>query len=1300
MRFSPLLFCGWLLLVCSNSVLAQSIQVVAETSSFIDYELKNEELRALPPSSMLVPFVNGSPQYKILEQSISTSSNSQNLNKAKSLLLSSDSSAVIEFFEPGLFKGKEFSPIRINIARYNQNELLVTRYLKFRVYKATKQSALTLEKGKKAVSLPLAAGTWYKIPISKNGIYSIDRSYLSDLGIDPNSINPKNIQLWGTGGKLLPEANNDTKPEFVQIPVIVEGEADASFDQNDRVIFYANSPNLSYQVGNNFLHQVHPYSTESYIYLTIASDAGLRLTPANSSLSSTSTTTTFEDFIWKDDELTKSESKIRSGREWLGQTVNSSQSGNFVSIFKDTLSGILPNSTVKIAGKFYGRSLSRLYTDIKLNTSSLSTVSISSISDFDASEYSSANSVTFSKSVTPTIENGILDLQIKTNFNSSNDQLFIDWLRIVVQRELVLNDNNLLFNTPYNSDNIEGTTYILKGFSTQPYVMDISNPISPKLLSVSASGNDFELIYYRGSNLQVIAQNNLFSPKKGLLIPNQNIKELTNYPDYIVITSEELLSQALELAEYRSTQGLIPLVVTQSQIFNEFSGGLKDPSALRDYVKYIYDEALSNGELLPKYLLLFGDTSYDPKGIIKNGLTNHVITYESKESVHRTGTFGTDDYFAYLDDNEGNFGNGGTSDSFLMDIGIGRIPVQTSSEARAYISKLKTYENPKNKGAWQSLVTFAADDDFPKPLENKDLHTFNADLSAEMMNVNEPGIRIKKIYEFSYPIEINGTGRQIPEATKDLMSTINNGTLVLSYLGHGNEQTLTDEELFTSDYITDFTNKDKLCVLITATCQFGRYDDTGAQSGAEKFVLATNGGAIASFTTTRVVYTGSLIGTNTNFALSIALSQKMSERNPDGTPKRLGDIAMQTKNTILAGFNSRIGASLNNKKFVLLGDPASVFQLPSKRAQLSSISNIDVLSQDTLITVRALDTIELSGAILDANGATDTQYNGQSSVTIYDARRSISLPERSWINNPQTDCNLDDCEYSIESDILFKGKANVVNGEFTLPVIIPKDISSSANTGRVLLYAEADGKTASGAYTNIRFNGLNPDAVNDGTGPALNIFLNDESFINGTLVNSSPSLYVELEDESGINTSGTGVGHEIIATIDTKPQQTIILNDFYEGNLNNFTGGRIEYPLDELPEGSYTLKVRAWDVHNNPTEKEIFFEVAAQEELAVRNIYNYPNPMNNKTSFTFEHNQPGNPLDVSVRIYTLSGKPVQHLKESIITSSNYANISWNGRDRDNDRLGNGTYIYVLRVTTDTPKGKQSTEKIEKLVIIR
>ena len=844
-------------------------------------------------------------------------------------------------------------------------------------------------------------------------------------------------------------------------------------------------------------------------------------------------------------------------------------------------------------------------------------------------------------------------------------------------------------------------TFRLNGFSTSPDIMDVTDPSAPSLLQYSTSGNNIDVNYFQNSGRTIIAQSVFPTPGPGERIVNQNLTGIINYPDYIVVTSEDLKNEALELANYRDQQGLSPLLVTQSEIFNEFSGGTKDPTAIRDYVKFLWERAISAGETEPQYLLLFGDTTYDTKDIIENALTNHVLTYQSQQSTVRAtgsggGTFGTDDFFGYLDDNEGDIGSGNTENSFLMDIGIGRITAQTSTEASNFIDKIKRYEAQTNAGEWQNLFTFAADDDFPDQNRNRDIHTINADVSAEMMALNEPGIRLNKIYEFSYPAEITGAGRQIPEATEDFLRAVNNGTLVLNYSGHGNEQTLSDEELFLSEYITGFTNTDKLCVLVTATCQFGRYDDTSDQSGAERFVSANNGGGIASFTTTRVVYTNSSVSSNNNFGLNLALSQRMSERKPDGTPKRLGDIMRETKNSIVGSGTSRVGSSTNNKKFVLLGDPATIFKLPSQKAVVTAINGIDVLNQDTTVTLRALDQVTLSGIIQTSSGQIDNSYTGELVLSIFDARRKVSLPEREW------NCVLNgDCTYNVETDLLFKGKVSVQHGVFDQTFIVPKDISTSSENGRVVLYAKGSNQYAGGAYTDLAFEGVNPEAVNDGTGPSMNIYLNDEKFVNGNLVSDSPKLIVELQDNSGINTTGTGVGHEIIATIDTKPIQTFILNEFYEGNLNDFSGGRIEYPLDQLPEGSYTLKVRAWDVHNNPNEKEIFFEVAPKSELSVRNIYNYPNPMNSRTQFTFEHNQPGNPLDVSIKIYTLSGKPVQHIKqESLITSNSYANISWNGRDRDNDRLGNGTYIYVLRVAAETPEGKQSIEKIEKLVIIR
>lgn len=1300
MKIKLLFFCG-LIFGCSFTVVAQKVTVSNTSNNFTDYVLTNTSGKIMPPYQLLAPYVNGNVTLKILEQQFSEIPNSLTQDEISAYFIFPDTVSAVQTMAQGLYRGDEMAPVLLHRARYNKESIVITTQLKVRVYKAAQATKSTSNK-QLITESPFSRGDWYKIPILENNIYSIDSEYLQELGINTSTIDPLKIQLWGTGGYQLPELNLTPRPEFVQIPIIVKGESDGSFDTQDEIIFYANSPHKVLKSGDNYFHDLHPYSNVNYVFLTIADNNGQRLSPINNSLSPITTVTTFNDFVWKDEELSKPEDKFKSGRYWLGQSIPFSQNNNTVSILKDTLSGVSSPLSVNISAKLYARSEATTTIDVDINGVNVEQKNISALSHgYNGSEGDAARVFNINKTVTVTPTNNILDLTAKVTHRQQNSITFVDWIRISFERQLLATQNKLYFYTDDNPNAVQEATFRLQGFSSEPTVIDVSDPVQPRLLSVKSSGTNYTVDYFQNDGRQIIAQADFATPIAGSKINNQNLRGVTFYPDYIVITSEALKNEAQNLADYREQQGLTTIVVTQEDILNEFSNGVTDPTALRDYLKFLWDRASIDGEKKPEYLLLFGDTSYDTKNIILNALTNHVLTYQSKQSVVRAtgsggGTFGTDDFFGYMDDNEGDFGSGTTPKSFLMDIGIGRITAQNRTEANNFISKIKRYEAQSNAGDWQNLFTFAADDDFPDPEKNRDLHTINADVSAELMSLNEPGIRLKKIYEFSYEPEITGAGRQIPEATADFIQSVNNGTLVLNYSGHGNEQTLSDEELFLSEYIPNFTNTDKLTVLVTATCQFGRYDDTSDQSGAEKFVAANNGGAIAAFTTTRVVYTSSSISASNNFGLNVALSQRMSERKTNATPKRLGDIMRETKNSVVGSGNTTIGASTNNKKFVLLGDPATIFKLPSQKAIVSEINGIDVANQDTTVEIRALDHVTVKGNILTSTNAVDNSFNGETTLFVFDGKRSVSLPERDW------NCTLNgDCAYKVESDILFKGKVSVESGEFSQTFVVPKDISTSELKGRVVIYASGQNSYAGGSFTDIDFDGVNPDAVNDGTGPEMNIYLNDERFINGNLVNDSPTLIVEMQDNSGINTTGTGVGHEIIATIDTKPIKTFILNEYYEGNLNDFTGGRIEYPLDQLPEGSYKLKVRAWDVHNNFNEKEIFFEVAPQNELSIRNIYNFPNPMNNKTQFTFEHNQPGNPLDVSIKIYTLSGKPVQYLKqESLITSNSYANIPWNGRDRDNDRLGNGTYIYVLRVTAETPEGKQTIEKIEKLVIIR
>ena len=1342
-----------ILVADGDRVLAQNTEVqllkVAETATHIEYKISNPQLQILPPFELPVAVLQGSADIQILSQQVRSIPTPIDSIQAKAWALKSIQVPVVETGFVGSFRGQDIASVVLHVARFSPNQPNVpnqanqrnaantsswgaasseiTRELHIRVGKTAispdidhwegqqldkrPQSwpARTTNKVQIGASLeqqnstPLASGQWYKIPVSREGIYGLDVDYLDELGLNLDSIDPRNLQLWGTDGKVLPERNNAARPNFAQIPISIQGEADGQFNGSDMLLFYGFSPHKESRNLGEFSHSIHPYSDSTFVFLTVGEQPGLRMESETDFCAPCANQVQFEDFNWMEQELNKSETRQKTGRYFLGQRIPSTAQGQNVSIYKDTLIQVNPDEPLLLSGRIYVRSENRPILQLKANGEVLNTFSVNSLtSGYNSYEFESARAYSFSQipfslNSSDFINSGdaVIELSVTMSNGDSGTEAFVDYLRVASTRAQYADNGEISMYAPTDADGQTVRSFTVSGFIAEPKVLEVSNPVEPVTVPITNSfgtGITATHTFQHGSEPsdRYWIQTGYFKPFIGRKVTNQNLRGISRYPNYIIITSPTFLPYAEELAQYRSDQGLDALVVTQEQIFNEFSGGVTDPSAIRDFLKYLWDRALAQGQQLPEHLLLFGDATFDTKNI-KSGFTNYVITFQSSESIHRTNSYGTDDYFAYMDDGEGIFGS-----SDRVDLGVGRISAQTRSEARTALDKIYRYEDPANAGEWQNLFTFAGDDDFPEPDRNRDLHVLNADGTAIRMNLDEPGARLKKIYLFAYPEEINAAGRQLPAATQDLIETFNRGMLVFNYSGHGNAQTLTDEELFISDYIPQLNNRNKLALVVTATCQFGRYDDNDTQSGAEKLVLAENGGAIASFTTTRVVYTSSSTSA-LNFGLNIALSQKMLERDAEGHPLRLGDIFLRTKNT-------SIGSELNARKFILLGDPALRLALPDRKGSFTHINQVKLDTLSYPLSLRALDTVELEGEIKLPNGQRYSSFNGEAVLTLFDAKRRVSIPQdREWVSS--YGCYLNrgtelECTYEVESDVLFRGKAEVKNGRFSTRFILPKDMSFSPETSRMLIFAKSTEETAGGSYTQLRFSGVNPDAINDGEGPQMDIYLNDPSFFNGSLMNSSPTVFVELRDSSGINTTGTGIGHEIIATLDTQPPREFVLNDFYEGELNDFTKGHIEYPLEDIPKGAYTLKVRAWDVHNNPSEQSISFEVESDENLVVRDVYNYPNPMNNFTQFVFEHNQPGIPLDVSIRIYTLTGAPIQLIQETIIGNSSYASIPWDGLDRDFDRLGNGTYVYVLRVSTETPEGRKTIEQIEKLVVIR
>ncbi|MEX0778363.1 MAG: type IX secretion system sortase PorU [Balneolales bacterium] len=1280
---------------------AQHLRKAAETSEFTDYILVNDSLNIAPAHDILILYNETGEALRVLEQEIVPvridDDQKEFLETEAALIIEKNDKPVLEVSFPRMHRKQRVASLIVRSSRQdvdNEMRFHVVKRLKFRVYKHETSPPLqqVTPSPQQAQDSPLANGDWYKIPVTKDGIYRINEAYLNDLGINTSSVNPENIQIWGTNGFELPALNNAARPDFEQIPILVNEESDDTFDSGDYILFYGNSPNqVTYDESENtYNFNVHSFSNENYVFLTVGTEPGLRLEETEYSGGSRNVTQ-FRDYIWLKEEKYKSESSIKSGTHWLGQLFSSSVASS-QTILQDTIPGFIPNSPVDVNIRMAARSESSSRFDLRINGESLNSLNINSIFSTNSSTGQSARFAELNQTL-GNIQAPDDILQIDATFAplASSANGWVDWIQVQLNRNLEAKNGKLIFYAPEDGNSSEGASYTISGFDNQPILMDITDPANPRLLRVNESAGSYTFDYGTTPGTRFIAHDSFHTPGEGQPVAKQNIRGLSGYPDYIIITNELFLDEARELAEYRRDKdGLRPVIVTQDQIFNEFSGGVPDMRAIRDYVKYLYDRADINN--LPAYLLFFGDTTFDYKNIIKdNGEKNHIFTYQSDESIDRVSSFGSDDYFGLLGESAGEWRSGDRSQR--IDIGIGRLPIQTPEDAQILIDKIKSYEQQGKTGDWRTLFSFSADDDASGSNNDRDLHLLNADYTAELIDREATGIRLNKIYQFSYPVENTSSGRRQPLATKAFIDRINNGTLVMNFSGHGNERFLSDERLFSIDNISSLTNRDKLSIFVTATCSFGRFDDNETQSGAEQILLHSDGGMAAAFTTTRVVYTGRNPNVD-NFGLNVELTRQMVQREDNGRPRRLGDIYRLTKNT-------SVGASFNSRKFILLGDPAMRIGLPDNNINISKI-NGDPIGENTF-KFKALDKVSIEGEVKGSNNTINTAFNGEATLRVFDVERFVDYPNLSWVNN--SNClNTAGCGYNVQNDIIFNGRVSVTNGRFSSEFIVPKDISYSDSKGMVQVYAEQAASDAVGAYSNFTLNGRNPNAEDDSNGPDIDLYLNDETFFNGSLVNDSPRLIARLSDDMGINTGG-GIGHEIIAILTTEPhdgkEETIILNEFYQSEIDDYTRGRLEYPLDNLKEGRYKLQLRAFDVFNNLGEEEINFEVADSRKLEIANMYNYPNPMHNFTNFMFEHNQQGNPMDISIRIYTLSGRPVARIeRESFISSGNTARIEWNGRDDDNHKLATGSYIYHIKIKTETIDGRQIIDKIERLVVVR
>lgn len=1175
---------------------------------------------------------------------------------------------------------REFAAVTFVPLRKNPNSGRVEKLVEYRL--TTVEVPLATPKAAAANSFSnaseLASGNWFKVAVSQDGIHRITYEQLQQMGMNVGSVDPRRLTVFGNGGGMLPQPNAAFRhDDLVQNPIVVVGEEDGSFDAGDYLLFYAKGPHSwTYDPSacGGFVHNYNIYDERAYYFVTADRGPAPRVsTQASASGAATHVITSFVDHQFHEQDLSN---LISSGRLWMGELfdIQSTHTVDF------GLSNVRGGSMAHVSARVYAKSLtSPTSFSMKVNGNTVESVSIPNVSggyDRNAAQGNFCSAVQLSS--------GNTNISLTyTKGGNPNAQGWLDYIRVICLRDLSMTGAQMAFRdtAALGAGNI--AEFRIGNASSAVRIWETTDPTNVRQMALALTGNTASFKVNTDSLRQFIAFNgSSYLPVDAIgRVDNQNLHGLAQ-ADMIIVSHPNFISEANRLAEFHRNNpnnSLSVHVLTPEQVYNEFSCGAQDVTAIRDLMRMFYERS-TGWQDMPRYLLLFGDASYDYKDRI-SGNTNFVPSYQSEESLQPTRSFVSDDYFGLLDPHEGRWN---PSDNDALDIGIGRFPVDFPEEAANIVDKIIRYDDLNISASqddkmccggagsgispdWRNRITFVADD------EDGNIHLNQADQLAVLVDSTYRDFNINKIYFDAYVQQSTPGGQRYPDVTRDINNDINRGVLIMNYTGHGGEVGWAHERVLGLADIAGWTNTDNLVAFVTATCEFARHDDPERVSAGEQSLLKADGGAIALFTTTRLVFSAP------NFALNRNFYFKLLEDQPWGEPT-MGDVIRMTK--------VASGAGVNNRNFVLLGDPAQRLSYPLEQAMTATINGASV--QNYVDTLKALQLVTVTGSMQTRNGQPLTDFNGIIYPTVFDKASVVST----LANDPSSSVKA----FKLRNNILYKGKASVTNGEFRFQFVVPKDIAYNFGLGRISYYAEGMGINASGHFEDFVIGGSHAGAEDDTDGPSLRLFMNEESFVFGGTTDENPIMIALLTDSNGINTVGSGIGHDITVIHNGNSSGTIVLNDFYEADLDSYQSGRVTYPFRGLPEGSHNLRFKAWDAHNNSAEAYTEFVVAESAELALQHVLNYPNPFTTRTQFMFEHNQACNSLDVMVQVFTVSGKIVKTIHQTVLTDGFRSDpIEWDGLDDYGQKIGRGVYIYNLKVTT--PDGMRA-EKIEKLVVLR
>lgn len=1123
-----------------------------------------------------------------------------------------------------------------------------------------------------ATSSVLNSGAWYKITVSNDGIFQLNRNFFKNMGLDVESLNPATINLYGNADGRLSELNSAPyKDDLKKNSIQFVGNADTVFDEDEYFLFFGAGPNRwDHGSGTNFDRNMHIYSSVNTYFIHVdETDVPLRIQNLpESNLPSTQTVDTYTYYAIHENDVVN---LVQGGQRWYGEQFDAS----LTQTFSFSIPNVDPSTAIEVEyavasnSNTSGNTFQVTYNGSQVNTLGLSSTSADYIRNIGVFSFNPVSSP--------------VELVFTLNRVNASVKGYLDFIQIVGRRNLTFFGKSMLFRDVNSVGFGNVSLFNISGMTATHRVWDVSSKTNPQVIEGNLVGSIFSFKQSTDTLREFLAFNEtgFEQPTFVKQVDNQDLHALGQY-DYIIISPKQFINQAVRLGNLHEANGLSTVVVDIEQVYNEFSSGNQDATAIRRFVRMFYERAGGNAALQPKYLCLFGDATYDPKNRVAGN--NYMIpTYEYLNSENHIAALVTDDYFGFMDNNES------ISGLDMMDVGVGRLLISNATHAQTQVDKIEHYmrnginspivSNDPNSccigetanmfGDWRQVYTNITDDE-----EGGVFITADAEPAFNQVQGSANEMNCEKIYSDAYTQVSTTGGHRYPEVFNAITDRVERGSLITNYIGHGGEVGAAEERIITIPQVNTWNNLNRMGLFVTATCEFTKFDDPSRESIGELISLNPKGGSISLMTTTRSVY----ISINTLVVAS--LFNHVIERDANFDPLPFGEIMRRTKNSS--------GTSDNRRCFNLIGDPALKICLPKWKVVTDSINHIAI--SNGADTVRALTKMHVVGHLEDNNGNKLTSFNGVLSPTIFDKPKTV----QTLGNDPLSPI----ISFKTQKNALYKGRATVTNGDFQFEFVVPKDIDFNFGRGKISYYADDKVVDADGWDSTFVVGGINPNPPVDNVGPELKIYLNDDSFVNGSISSSNPLLVVEAYDEYGINTVGNGIGHDITAVLDGNTGSPIVLNEYYKSNLDSYQNGKLQYTLRNLAVGAHTLDVKMWDVNNNSSTIRLEFTVTENQEVQLDHVLNYPNPFTTNTMFMYEHNQSCAYLETQINIYTVSGRLVKTINQLVPTNGfRVEGITWDGKDDFGDQLAKGVYVYQLKVTL--PDGKKA-QKMEKLVLLR